>query len=87
MFNFYGEKLSVVNNFSLVLVDDCFQDFIVVVGIILIDLVLQRLFGYFQEIFFDLYYVNLYKEVIRNGKINNILKYDYIKVIDKFGFI
>lgn len=65
MSNPYGEKLSAVNNFSLVLADDCLQDFTVVAGTILIDPVPQRLLGHLQETFLDLYHVNLYKEAIR----------------------
>lgn len=87
MSNPYGEKLSAVNNFSLVLADDCLQDFTVVARTILIDPVPQRLLGHLQETFLDLYHVNLYKEAIRNGRINNTLKHAwlYTKAIDKLG--
>lgn len=85
----YGEKLSGVNNFSLVLADDCLQDFTVVAGTILIDPVPQRLLGHLQETFLDLYHINLYKEAIRNGRINvnNTSKHGcmYTKAIDKLG--
>lgn len=81
MSNPYGEKLSAVNNFSLVLADDCLQDFTVVAGTILIDPVPQRLLGHLQETFLDLYHVNLYKEAIRNGiRINNTLKHGCIQM-------
>lgn len=79
MSNLYGEKLSAVNNFSLVLADDCLQDFTVVAGTILIDPVPQRLLGHLQETFLDLYHVNLYKEAIRNGRINNTSKHGCIQ--------